>query len=275
MRLVLAGAFRHPLLMRAPAQFGRLQALGDEAFHRPGIEEDVRRLRVHRPLGVALGDVDALDPDLPEQRRPFLACLWIGHVEVHVAGDVERCLLDEERDHARVGTTTGDGGRAAWISGLGFEREIAERVVRALARTLGLVEIEAEPGLVDRVDVECAEFAAEFHDVDRAGVDRKVDAEALSLAHGQERGEEFAVILLGHMLPDQAQPVRVEDVLVEIVRIDDEETVFIVGEMALDHGQGAASDRAEADHHNRSRNVPVDRPIRHSSSLRVGKTARD
>ncbi len=75
--LVLLGVLRHPLFVRAPAEFGRLQAFGDEAFDRPGVPEDVERLRMLGALGVALGDVDALDADLLHQLRPAFAIVLI------------------------------------------------------------------------------------------------------------------------------------------------------------------------------------------------------
>src|SRR5690606_27371796 len=69
---------RQLLLMRAPAQFGRLEAFGQEAVHRPGVDEDAPRLRPGRDLGVALGDMDALHAKAAHQRRPTFAALRIG-----------------------------------------------------------------------------------------------------------------------------------------------------------------------------------------------------
>src|SRR5882724_2313004 len=67
-----AAIIRHPRLMRAPAEFGRLHALGNKALHRPGVDEDVHRLRLLRALGVAFGDVDALDAELVGELAPAL-----------------------------------------------------------------------------------------------------------------------------------------------------------------------------------------------------------
>src|SRR3546814_9966367 len=63
---------RHPLLVGAPAELGRLQAFGDEALDRPGVPELVHRPRLARALGVALGDVDALYAEALHEPRPVL-----------------------------------------------------------------------------------------------------------------------------------------------------------------------------------------------------------
>ena len=189
--------------MGAPAEFGRLQAFGDEAFDRPGVPEDVERLRVLGALGVALGDVDALDADLLHQLGPAFAVVLVRLVELQadVVGEVDERLLDEPGDHARVGAAGGNGGRAARVL-----RSFPGARFRAAHSWCGrrsscLVEIEAEPGLDDGVDVEHVELAAELHQVERAGVDREVDAEALAFAFGQERLQQLLVVVLGDMRP--------------------------------------------------------------------------
>ena len=105
---------------------------------------------------------------------------------------------------------------------LGAHR-LAERVVGARLRAGDLVEIEARPGLDDGVDVERAELAAEPHDVERGGVDREVDAEALAAAVGEQRRQQLAVVVAGHRLVDEADAVLVEDGAVAVVGVDDDE----------------------------------------------------
>ncbi len=61
---------RQRLLVRAPAELGGLQALRDEALDRPGVDELAARLGVARALGVALGDVDALDAERAASAAP-------------------------------------------------------------------------------------------------------------------------------------------------------------------------------------------------------------
>ena len=64
-----------PFLMRAPAEFRRLHALGQKALDRPGVDEDIARLRMFGALRVALGDMHALDAEAlrepPHSSRVF------------------------------------------------------------------------------------------------------------------------------------------------------------------------------------------------------------
>ena len=85
------------------------------------------------------------------------------------------------------------GLRAAWPPAASR----AARSWSALPGPIDLVEIEAEPGLDDGVDIERADLAAELHDVDRGGVDRQVDAKALAAACGQQRHQHLAIIVAG------------------------------------------------------------------------------
>ena len=79
----------HPFFMGAPTEFGRLHAFRQETFHRPGVDEDVRLFRRLGALGVAFGDVDALDAGLPHQVRPFGFGLRLGGIELQISGDIE------------------------------------------------------------------------------------------------------------------------------------------------------------------------------------------
>src|SRR6201996_5233785 len=117
--LVGATVVRHPGFMGAPAELGRLHALGDEAFHRPGVDEYVDRLWLLRALGVSFGDVDALDAELGGELAPAFPALRLVERRVGVAGDVEQRLLDEPGYHAGIGAAGGDGGRSAGAPVLG------------------------------------------------------------------------------------------------------------------------------------------------------------
>ena len=99
--------------MRAPAELGRLQALGDEAFDGPGVDELALRLGIARPLGVALGDVDALHAGALHQATPILAGLRLDKIQLELAGDVDQRLLHHPRDHAGIGAAAAHGGDAA------------------------------------------------------------------------------------------------------------------------------------------------------------------
>src|SRR6185295_479832 len=131
---------RQALLVGAVAQLSGLQALRDEALDRPGVDELASRLRRLGALGVALGDVDALDADAPHQRRPILAALRLGNRNAGVAGDVEQRLLDEPRNHAGVGAAAVHHRDAARAFAAEVEHALAERIVRTLRqRDLGIV----------------------------------------------------------------------------------------------------------------------------------------
>jgi hypothetical protein len=185
----------------APAEFGRLQAFRDEALDRPGVPERVERLRVLGALGIALGDVHALDADLLHQLGPAFAVVLrrLFELDVEIPGKVHERLLDEPGDHARISAAGGDRGRAAGVLFLFLAQRFAQRIVGAVGVLHALVEVEAEPGFDDRVDIEHVEFAAELDQVERAGVDREVDAEALAAAFREERLQEVLVVLPGDM----------------------------------------------------------------------------
>ena len=79
--------------MRAPAEFGRLQAFRDEALDRPGVDEHVHRLRVLGALRVALGDVDALDAGLLGEPCPVLAGLRLLEFQAEIGGELSSACL--------------------------------------------------------------------------------------------------------------------------------------------------------------------------------------
>ena len=143
----------------------------------------------------------------------------------------------------------------------------AQGIVRAAFRSLAAVEIEAQPRLDHRVDVEHIQLAAIAHQIQRGGIHRQIDAEALSLAFGQQRAEQALVIVLGHRLLDKAHTGFVEQSTVGIGRVDHHQTRAVEFEMAFDQRQRTASDRAEADHHNRSINGGVNGMCSHHQVL--------
>ena len=72
-RLMPSAIRREMLLMRPPAELGRLRAFAHEAVHRPGVDELVQFLRLLADLGIPLGDVDDLDAQRLRELRPLLA----------------------------------------------------------------------------------------------------------------------------------------------------------------------------------------------------------
>ncbi len=252
--------------MRAPAELGRLRAFRDEPLDRPRVDEHAHALLGGGALGVALGDVDALDADLAHEPRPVLAAARVLMVDRQVAGEVEQRLLHEPRHHAGIGAAAGDRGRAAGLAPARGKRLLAQHVVGARTRALALVEIEPGPGLVHGVDVEGAQFAGELHDVDGRGVDREVDAKALPAAFRQQRRENLAVIVARERRLDEADAALVEKTPVLVGGIDHHEAALVILEMPLDQGQRPLADRAEADHRDGAGDAAVHRPIGHLSS---------
>src|SRR5439155_15247636 len=263
---VRAAVVGHPYLMGAPAEFGRLHALRDKAFDRPGVDELVHRLRLLRALGVALGDMNALDAELLRELAPAFAALRLVDLNAGVAGDVEQRLLDEPRHHAGIGAAGGDRRRAARALVLGRQQRLAQRVVRALLGTDVLVEIEAEPRLHDGVDVERADLPAQRHDVDRRCIDRQIDAKALAAAGGQQRHQNLAVVFAGDALFDEAHAMLIGELAI-LMRVDDDEARLVIVKVAFDQGQRAFADRAEADHDNGAGNFRMD--LRGGANRRV------
>ncbi len=202
---------------------------------------------MHRALGVALGDVDALDANRLHERRPAGAVLRLLDGEAEVAGDVHERGLDQPGHHARVRAAAGDGRGAARIGAALDAHALAQHVVGARGRIGGAVEVEALPGLHDRVDVERPELAAELHQVERGGVDGKVDAEALAAAGRQQRRQQLAVVGLGHAVLDEADPAFVDERPVGVDRIDHHHACSIEFKVPLDERKSAAADGSETD----------------------------
>ena len=270
--LVLLGVLRHPVFMGAPAEFRGLQAFGDEALNGPGVPEDVKRLGVLGALRVALRDVDTLDAQLLHELRPAFAILGRGFLETQprLVCKVHQGLLDEPGDHAGIGAAGGDGRRAAGVLRLLAADRFAQRVVGAFGVFHRGVEVEAEPGFDDRVDIEHVQLAAELHQVERPGVDREIDAETLAAAIGEKRLQEGLVVVFRDMCPDMSDAVPGKDLRSVVARIDNHHPALVELEVTFDERQGSATDGAEADHHDRARDFAMHRVVlfRHISLLR-------
>ena len=155
-------------------------------------------------LRVAFGDMHALDAEALCEARPLVFRLRLRRLVAKIGGEIDERLLDEPGDHAGIGAAAGDGGRSARIlAALGHHR-LAQRIVGARLVAERLVIVEARPRLDDGVDVERADLAAKAHDVERGGVDREVDAEALALACGQVFAQHVAIIVAREAEMDEA-----------------------------------------------------------------------
>ena len=137
--LVEAGVGGRPFLVHAPAEFGRLHALGEKAFDRPGVDEDVARLRALGALRIALGDMHALDAQTLGEAAPVLARFGLVRLFAEVANEIaleiDQRLLDEPGHHAGIGAATGDRGRSAGVGASLREHRLAQRVVRTRFRS--------------------------------------------------------------------------------------------------------------------------------------------
>ena len=194
-----------------------------EALDRPGVDELAARLGVAGALGVALGDVDALDADALHQPAHSSRVFGSAGRDAGVAGDVEQRLLDEPGHHAGVGAAAVHSGHAARPAAAEVQHALAERVVRALRqRDLGVI-VEARPRLGDGVDVVAVEVLAEVHQVDRGGIDRQIDDHAAPRPGREQRGQHLAVVLLGQADLDELELALVEQRPVGVDRIDHHE----------------------------------------------------
>ena len=205
-----AAVRRHLLFVRAPAQLRGLQAFGAKALDRPGIDEHAARLRIARALGVALGDVDAFDAGTLHQPRPVLARLRLVEGEAEFGGDVEQRLLDEPRHHSGIGAAAAHGGDAARPAAAQIEQAFAQRVVRARRDRQIAIGIKSRPWLDHGIDVEGIDILGERHQLDRGGVDRKVDDHAAARSCGEQRREHVAIILLGDRRMDETELALVQ-----------------------------------------------------------------
>jgi hypothetical protein len=180
--VVLLAVARPVLLVRAPAELGRLAAFADEAVHRPGVDELVAPSGGTGDLRVALGDVDHLDAELVRERAHSSRVFGVAVLDAGVGGDVEQRLLDEVRDEAGVGAVREHRGRRARLGLAQRQRRLAQRVVGALRRRHRRIGVAARPRLDAGVEVERALLPAQLDQRDARHVHRQVEQE-VAAAH--------------------------------------------------------------------------------------------
>ena len=150
-----------------------------------------------------------LDAEPAHQRRPAGAIAGDRRAHAGIGGDFQQGFLQEPGDHAGIGAAAGHRGRSAGAGAFFREQGLAQRVVGAFGR-IGLgVEIETGPGFDHGVDIEHVELAAHPHEVDRAGIDREIDAEAL--APGEKAADDLAVVRRGQRDADMVDPALLEN----------------------------------------------------------------
>ena len=187
-----------------------------------------------------------------------------------VGREVEERALDEPRDHARVRAAARHRRRSRTERALEVEHRLAQRVVRALGHRQRRVGVEAPPGLGDGVDIKRADLAAEPHHRRRRHLDRQVDEERAAATGGQQRLQEFDVVVPGDVFPDEADRALVEQATVLVLRVDHDHARTVEREVPLDERQHAPADGSEADHDERSVDVGVDGVVGHVE-LRAGR----
>jgi len=103
---------------------------------------------------------------------------------------------------------TARGGRPGFLR-LAASRGLAQRVVLSAVRLpMFLSKIEAGPRARSRYRHRARRFSRHsVHDVDRGGVDRQIYAKALAAAGGEQRHQQFAIIVPRDALLEEAHAV--------------------------------------------------------------------
>src|SRR5216683_3199675 len=231
-------------LVAAPAELGRLRALADEAFDRPGIDELARPLGDVGDLGVALGDVDDLDAERLGERAPAGTRSGLGNRPSGITGEVEQRLLDEMRDEARIGAMRQHGGRRrAWLAQL--ERPLAQGIVGAQRGRQRGIGIAARPRLDAGIEIERAGLARELDEREARDLDGEVEEE---IAGGEQRRQHLAIVLAGQRHPQEAHAIFPGDFGAALLSGDDGDALRLHPDMAQQERQYALADAAETDH---------------------------
>src|SRR3569623_2697887 len=144
----------------APAELGGLQSRGNEATHRPGVDELAALAPVLGGLRVTFGDMDGLDVEVARQARPVLVPAGLMDIDLVVLGHGCQGTLKEGRGETGIGAH-GDYGRgcAGLVDGKDF---LAQAVVRAL-RCAQLIFVRVWPRLDAGIEVEGAVFPAQLN----------------------------------------------------------------------------------------------------------------
>ena len=239
--------------MRAPAQLGGLETLGDKAFHRPCIDEHTARAGLAARLRVTLGDMHPLDAQSLHQPCPALAGRRGLGLATRVARQRQQRLLDEPADHAGIGAATADRRGSAGVGGLFIAHRLPQGIVGA-GGIVARVKVISGPRFDDGVDIQHTQLAAELHDVQRRGVHRQVHAEP---AIAEQPAQHLAVIPGRQGRVDERDLVLVQEIVLRRIRFDDDQPVRIVFEMPLDQRPCALADGPEADDDHRAVNAAI------------------
>ena len=143
---------RHVFFMRTPAEFGGLETFRDKTLNRPGVDENAARLCRRRALGVAFGDMNAFDTRVACEPRPILARRGIPGVDPAIGSNIQKRLLDEPGDHARVGAAARYRRGAIPKRAAQIEDLFAQSIIRPLRHRQPRIGVKSRPRLGDCVD---------------------------------------------------------------------------------------------------------------------------
>jgi hypothetical protein len=191
---VAFGARRPLFLMRAPAQFRRLQPFGNKAIDRPCVDEFAALLAAPRHLRVALGNVDDPDAQPPRQVGPVLMAGWPGELKPGIDGQVPQSLFHEGRRKARVGPLRHDGrGPVPFVHAKG-QHLFTQGVVGAPGQRRTGIGITAGPGLNAGVEVHHTAAPAKHHQGQTGHIDGQVQQEVSFRQVPVEHGFEISLV---------------------------------------------------------------------------------
>ncbi len=114
-----------------------------------------------------------------------------GEIELQFSRKINERFLDEPRDHARIGAAAGNGGRTAGVLALFSANRFAQRIIGARGIVGIGIEIEAEPWFHHRIDIKRAMLSGVTHQIERSGIDRKIDDERLAFCFFQKGPRTF------------------------------------------------------------------------------------
>jgi hypothetical protein len=262
--IVALTAWRQLLLVRAPAELGRLAAFADEAIDRPGVDELAHALRHVCDLRVALGDVDHLHLQLVRECRPLLTRARIAGVDADVRCEIQQRLLDEVRHQTGIRAVRQHGSRTVLVRLAQGERFLAQRVIGTPGRRDRLVGVATGPRLDAGVEIQRALLVREFDQRDARNIHRQVQQE---VAFADQRLEHLAVVVARERVDDELDAVLRRFALACLFCGDDGDAFGLDADVTQHERQHALPDAAETYEDQTTGKLHVNRKIGHGDAL--------
>ena len=215
--LVPAAVRRQRLLVRAPAQLGRLAAFADEAVDRPGVDELARLLGrsatwVSRSaIWITLMPSAAPAPPSPRAVAGRCASTPVSRAMSSIAC-LTKCA-DQARDSRHASVTAVGPLRAGRRSA---SAALAHRVVRALATATATGRCSRPPGLDAGVEVEHAALLAELRSAPRE--DTSTDRLSRKSPGAEQRRQHVTVVVPRRGLTTNSHAVFGRDLMARAPR---------------------------------------------------------